>query len=150
LGQAEHVVTDLLATIDRHGWAVRHVGPGARREEVVFSYTIGLTAMGHPEVVVQGLPFDVAHAFLNDVGQDVRMGKSFPAGTVTEDLTSPASPVVFIAVEDTSGLTAVEQVYGHVDAVQLVWPDSRGRLPWAEEYANAPWAQPLLGPAPLV
>ena len=77
--------------------------------------------MRHPEVVIQGLPFDVAQTFLNYVGQDVRDGKAFPAGTVTEDLTGPGSPVVFIGGEDDSGLTAVRQVYGTVQARRCNW-----------------------------
>ncbi len=67
-------------------------------------------------------------------------------GQRTEELTVPGAPVVFIAVENTARLTAVQQVYGRVEAVQMVWPDSTGRLPWDEGYRNPPDTQPLLGP----
>src|SRR5438445_2793259 len=101
------VLAELHRLIDEHGWAVRHVGAGTEPGQAAFSYTVGLTAMGHPEVIVTGLPFDHAHTFLNNIGADVRGGKQFRPGLATEDLTGPGLFVVFIAVEDTSGLTAV-------------------------------------------
>ena len=139
------VLSDLLRLIQQYGWAVRHVGAGPRPGEAAFSYTVGLTAMGHPEVVVTGLPFERAQTFLNNIAADVRAGSRFEPGFTTEDLTSPGAPVVFLSVDDISGLMAVEQVYGSVIAVQMVWPDSAGRLPWAQGYSNAAEAQPLLG-----
>lgn len=142
------VFARLLALIAEHGWAVRHVGAGTDPGEAAFSYTVGLTAMQHPEVVATGLPFDHAATFLNNIGAEVREGKRFPPGYSTEDLTQPGAPVYFIEALDTSGLTAVEQVYGAVSAVQMVWPDSSGRLPWTPGYRNPPEAQPLLGAAP--
>jgi hypothetical protein len=144
----QQVLNDLLGLIREHGWAVRHVGAGPADDAAAFSYTVGLTALGHPEVVVTGLPFEHAHTFLNNIGHDVRSGQRFEPGSTTGELTEPAAPVVFLAVEDTSGLTAVEQVYGRVQAVQMVWPDSTGRLPWEDGYRNPPKAQPLLGPRP--
>ena len=142
------VLADLLRLIAEHGWAVRHVGAGAGPGEAAFSYTVGLTAMGHPEVIVTGLPFDHAQTFLNNIGADVRDGKQFAPGSSTEDLTGPGAPVFFLAVADTSDLTAVEQVYGKVSAVQMVWPDSAGHLPWVTGYRNSYEAQPLLGVPP--
>jgi hypothetical protein len=142
------VLADLLRLIREHGWAVRHVGAGPESGQAAFSYTVGLTAMGHPEVVVTGLPFNHAHTFLNNIGAAVRDGKRFEPSVATEDFTGPEAPVVFLAVTDTGGLTAVEQVYGGVRAVQMVWPDSAGRLPWMAEYNNPPDAQPLLGARP--
>ena len=142
------VLARLRALIDEHGWAVRHVGAGTEPGEAVFSYTIGLTAFGHPEAIVTGLPFEHAQIFLNNIGFEVRGGKRFRPGDTTEDFTEPGEPVAFLAVEDTSGLTAVVEVYGSVTALQMVWPDSAGHLPWEEGYANTAEAQPLLGPAP--
>ena len=139
------VLAELLQLIREYEWAVRHVGAGAELVEASFSYTVGLTAMSHPEVVVTGLPFGHAQTFLNNIGADVRAGRRFEAGLTTDDLTRPGAAVVFITAADTSGLTAVGQVYGSVQAVQMVWPDSAGRLPWTEGYNNAPHAQPLLG-----
>ena len=122
------VLAKLRALIDEHGWAVRHVGAGTEPGEAAFSYTIGLTAFGHPEAIVTGLPFKHSQIFLNNIGFEVRDGKRFRPGDTTEDFTEPGAPVTFIAVEDTSGLTAVVEVYGSVTALQMVWPDSAGHL----------------------
>ena len=145
----DSVLLELLELIGRHGWAVRHVGGDTANGHAPFSYTVGLTAMGHPEIVTTGLPFEHAQTFLNEVGADVRDGRRFAAGTTTGDFTSDDAPVCFLDVVDTSGLTAVEQVYDDVEALQLVWPDSAGHLPWDAGYRNPADAQPILGPGPV-
>ena len=136
---------DLRAKIDAYGWAVRNVSDADAAE--CFSYTVGLTAHGHPEAVMTGLPPDVGTAFLNIVGEIVvRQGGRFVAGEPTTELAEGAAMPV-VEVSDTSGLTAVEAIYGVVQAIQIVWTDSGGRLPWESGYANPPGSQPLLGPA---
>lgn len=145
---SDAVFADLLGMIEQYGWAVRHVGAGPEPGEAAFSYTVGLTALDHPEVVIMGMPFDASQIFLNNIGSDVRDGKRFDPGTTTEDLTGPGAPVVFLSVVEDEELVAIRQVYGHCAAVQMVWPDSAGRLPWIEGYNNSADAQPLLGPRP--
>lgn len=135
---------DLRAKIDTYGWAVRNVSDADPAKCV--SYTVGLTAHGHPEVVMTGLPPDAGLAFLNIVGEIVvREGGHFAAGEATTELADgPAMPV--LTVHDKSELTAVDAIYGDVPALQIVWTDSAGRLPWERGYANPPGSQPLLGP----
>jgi hypothetical protein len=142
------VLADLRSLIDEHGWAVRNVGAGDTAAEVGFSYTIGLTAFGHPEVIVMGMPPESAQEFLNLIGDEVRRGSRYENGTVTGEFTDDDAPVVFIRAEDTGRLAAVEQIYGRVDALQMIWPDSTGRLPWEDGHRNLPGVQPLLGPLP--
>ncbi|WP_191281840.1 DUF4262 domain-containing protein [Pseudolysinimonas yzui] len=131
--------------IEEHGWAVRHVmgSPNASQ----FSYTVGLSAFGHAEIVVTGMPFDSAHIFLNLVGQDLRDGIVVAHGIRTTRFTD-SGDVAFIDAENTEGLTAVHHRYGEVRALQLIWPDSTGAYPWETGYRNPPEAQPLLGPVP--
>ncbi|WP_368496997.1 DUF4262 domain-containing protein [Herbiconiux sp. A18JL235] len=136
---------EFLGLIEKYGWAIRHVGEGGFP---AFSYTVGLTSMGHPELVMVGLPFDAAQGFLNNMGADVRDGSRFDAGSVVWDQTEPPAPIAFVEATDVSGLTAVEQVFGEVRALQAVWSDSQGRLPWDVGYRNPPEAQPLLGTRP--
>jgi hypothetical protein len=142
------VLADLRGLIDEHGWAVRNVGAGDTAADVGFSYTIGLAGFGHPEVIVMGMPHESAHEFLNLIGDEVRRGSRYQHGTVTDEFTDDDAPVVFIRVEDTGRLTAVDEVYGRVDALQMIWPDSTGRLPWQDGHRNPPGTQPLLGPLP--
>lgn len=138
---------ELLSTIEEHGWAVRHVmAEPAEGGDVEFSYTIGLTAMGHPEVIMMGMPSEHALTFLNMLGDEVRRGVRFHHGDVTGEFTSDDAPVVLLRAEDVERLTAVAEVYGRVEALQMVWPDSTGRLPWQSGYRNPPETQPLLAP----
>lgn len=134
---------DLRAKIDTYGWAVRNVSDSDPAK--CLSYTIGLTAHAHPEVVMTGLPPEVGTAFLNIVGEIVvREGGRFTAGEATTELADgPAMPV--LAVLDKTDLTAVDAIYGDVPALQIVWTDSAGRLPWEPGYANPPGSQRLLG-----
>ncbi|MFI5714054.1 DUF4262 domain-containing protein [Kribbella sp. NPDC051620] len=141
------MLAELVELIDRHGWAVRHVGAGDQPGEAAFSYTVGLTALDHPEVVVVGMPFEHSQGFLNLIGSLVREGRTFLPGTTTHDLTD-GSYVAFITVTDIDELTAVDQIYGSVEALQMIWPDSRGKMPWDDGYKNGPLAQPFLGPLP--
>jgi hypothetical protein len=137
---------ELLGLIDQHGWAVRHVLPRVGEEGCPFSYTIGLTAMHHPEVVV----YVLADRQRPRIPQRHRAtGQRWPtvhAGLITTDFTENALPMAFMAVQDTIELTAVERVYGHVDALQLVWPNASGIFPWQPGYGLPPSVQPLLGP----
>ena len=141
------VLRDLRRVVDRFGWAVLHGGGGAPGDPR-YSYTVGLAAWQHPEVIVVGLPFQAGETYLNLVGEAVRAGARFTPGTTTTALTDADSPVVFLQVEDTARLTVAEQYNGSAEALQLVWPDSTGKLPWEEGHRNPPGAQPLLGPRP--
>ena len=144
---AEQVRRDLQRVIDRFGWAVLHGGgsPGDPR----YSSTVGLTAFGHPEVIVVGLPFEAGEKYLNLVGEAVRNGARFAPGAATTALTDASSPVVFLQVEGDPRTTVAEQFYGSIEVLQLVWPDSTGKLPWEEGHRNPPSAQPLLGTPPV-
>ena len=133
---------DLHRMIDAHGWAVRNVvDPDPAK---CISYTVGLTKYGHPEMVMTGLPPEAATAFLNLVGDIVRHGGRFKAGEPTTKL-ADGPPLPVISVVDKSDLTAIEAIYGDVPALQIIWTDSRGRLPWQRRYANPSGSQPLLG-----
>ena len=71
--------------IDTHGRAVRNVSDADPARCI--SYTVGLSAHGHPEVVMTGLPPNVGTAFLNIVGEIVvREHGQFVAGAMTTEL----------------------------------------------------------------
>ncbi len=135
---------ELRGMIAVHGWAVRNVSDADASK--CLSYTVGLSAHEHPEVVMTGLPPDVATAFLNIVGEIVvREHGQFTAGQATTELADgPAMPV--LQVTDKTDLTAVEAIYGDVPVLQIVWTDSASRFPWDAGYANPPGSQRLLGP----
>jgi hypothetical protein len=141
------VLRDLRRVVDRFGWAVLH-GGGSSPDDPRYSYTVGLSAWQHPEVIVVGLPFQAGETYLNLVGEAVRAGARFAPGAATTALTDADSPVVFLQVTEAERMALAEQFDGSVEALQLVWPDSTGLLPWQEGHRNPPGAQPLLGPRP--
>jgi len=73
----------ILHLIDEHGWAVVGVGgagcdcagcDGGADDGIQFSYTVGLSTLGFPEVITYGLPQSVGQACLNRIGQQVSAG----------------------------------------------------------------------------
>jgi hypothetical protein len=138
----------LLELIAEHGWAVQSVGGGELPGEVPFAYTVGLSTLGHPELIMQGMPHPYAHHYLNDFGEEIRKGTKFLPDTTSTVVSGEEAPFAFITAVDTSQLLAVEHIYGSVDALQVIWPDSAGKLPWDDGYANPPWVQPFLGIVP--
>jgi hypothetical protein len=77
----DEALFDLDFTIARHGWALQIVEPGPG--DPGWTYTIGLTDFGHPELVMVGLASD-AGAVLNGLGERVRRGERFAVGDSTE------------------------------------------------------------------
>ena len=55
--------------IDAHGWAVLSVG--ASKETPTYTYTIGLSKRGYPELLVMGLTPSVAQPVLNAISQRI-------------------------------------------------------------------------------
>lgn len=144
----DEYLVHILELVNHHGWAVQHVGGGELPGEVPFSYTVGLTALGHPELVIQGMPYRPAQQLLNILGSEVRKGHRYREDSLTSDPTGTAAPVALISVLDASELAVATQLYGGVEALQVIWPDSKGRLPWDNGYANSPDVQPFMGIVP--
>jgi hypothetical protein len=113
--------------VDTHGWAIRHVL--GYSSVAPFSYTVGLTSRGWDELLITGLPADVADVFIRNAVDEQESRGPFQASDRTDALTESGT-VVFIRVEDRSGLTAAERMLGDFDALQLVWPDSNDNFPW--------------------
>jgi Domain of unknown function (DUF4262) len=138
----ERALADLARMVKTHGWAIRHVLGSSTAAP--FSYTVGLTARGWNELVITGLPADVADVFIRNAVDEQASSGPFRAGGRTAALTE-SGWVVMLGVEDRSGLTAAARLIGDFEALQLVWPDSANRFPWERGYRNPPEAQPLLG-----
>lgn len=136
----------MLAVIASHGWAVQGVMPTTEDPDPVpFSYTVGLTGFGHPEIIVCGVdPREAGITLLNNLGERVRAGQAFSHGEVPRDLLMGDYDPILIQVDDLTRLSIARRVYGeYVSALQLVLPDSMNRLPWHQGYEMT-W-QPILG-----
>lgn len=138
---------DTRRLIDTHGWAVIGVFPTCAEDGPPFSYTVGLTDRGLPELAIYGLPPQTAGGVLNVAARHAVDRGELPCGQPITGLLAGGLPVVAVAMEDTDDLTSVRGLYGVVLAAQqIVWPDSQGRMPW--EDWNLGTAQPLLGGQP--
>ena len=147
----------ILHLIDEHGWAVVGVGgagcdcagcDGGADDGIQFSYTVGLSTLGFPEVITYGLPQSVAQACLNRIGQQVSAGKPPRVGAMVDRVFQGLRGYL-LEVSDTSDLVVVGQVYPEIIAAQLIWPDKHGRFPWQPGYDHRRCPQPLMGPAPV-
>ncbi|UFS58964.1 DUF4262 domain-containing protein [Subtercola endophyticus] len=135
--------------VDQHGWFVQKVFAGEGSEIwPQFAYTVGLTEMGHPEMLCHGLPLDTAHRLLNVLGEQVRAGTRFPANSAATTLTADNLLLFFIEVTNRSDLAVATMMYGEVEAVQLIWPDKQKRFPWNEGCSIPSDQQPLRGRLP--
>ena len=153
----DETLGNILQLIDEHGWAVVGVGGGGcdcggcdsgADDDIPFSYTVGLSTLGFPEVITYGLPQRVAQACLNCVGQQVSTGRP-PRVGATVDRVFQGFRGYLLDVTDTYDLVVVGQVYPEIVAAQLIWPDQHGRFPWQPGYDHRRCPQPLMGPAPV-
>lgn len=139
----EDALDHLRRKIDRNGWTVLCVESEPHRAP--FAYTIGLHALGLPELLVSGLDPQRAAWLLNRLARQSRTAGiplpgaqlRLPEGTLVEfvEVTHPDAHMGFaVAIE------------GHeIRARQVVWSDGRGRWPWSAAFDGGAFAQPVLG-----
>ena len=133
-------VSDVL----EHGVHVIAVSEGDGPDEPAFAYTVGLVHQAeHPELVMSGQKAALMHAALNEGARRVLAGLRLAPGTTAENVIG-RWPVVVDAMSPEGLRTTVRwSAWFHrreVDAVQLVWPDTRGIFAWqpgAADYAAA-------------
>lgn len=123
--------------IARYGWAVQGVfgspdAPG-------FSYTVGLSQKGLPEIIVFGLPPQVAHVFLNSLGRRFTTDGVPPLDVDLLDVAEryPARLVPVPRPAADQYLYQALHRYPEYTAVQLVWTDEHSRYPWDDGFDPA-------------
>jgi hypothetical protein len=131
--------------IDSHGWFIQHVEKD--RLHPPFSYTVGLTEIGSPELLVTGWKLQKAGEFLNGRARGLMFHEdpTYVAGDVH------AWPDLVVEVVDVAEpdvhLVMAWALYGPLlKAVQLVHADDCGHWPW---YPGFRGSQPVLGPRVL-
>lgn len=140
-------IEQLRRMIDNQGWAVIGVFPTKPADGAPFSYTVGLTDHGLPELAIYGLEPHAAGGVLNAVAQHAIDGGELAHGQRLDGLLAGELPLTVIAMNDTTELTSVRALYGAVLAAQqIIWPDTDGRMPW--ENWNLGPRQPLKGGHP--
>jgi hypothetical protein len=142
---------NIVADVTTYGWHVMHVmadstGPG-------WSFSIGLFhTFGHPELLVFGLPSNIAQPIINDLGSRIRSGAAFAHGVTDSDVLQHHA-VHFVTVPPSafgSHLGYAVWFYGQhqFPSLQIVWPDRTGLFPWQRGFDVSLHAlQPVLGAA---
>lgn len=127
----------VLADVAEYGWTVMgitkdHSGPG-------FAFSIGLFhTLGHPEILIMGLPAEVAHQLINDMGDAIRAGERFEAGRRYDDIAA-GFPLAFVAMDE----RYYREYLGYAlwfyrgpnfPVLQCLWPDKEGLFPGEPGY----------------
>lgn len=130
-------------TIAAHGWFVQGVEKDRWRPG--FAYTVGLTRVGHPELLVTGMDHRAAVHLLNDIAHHlVWHAAPGPVAGDRQLLAYGMAIEVADVAEPTVHLVMARELYGtDIRAVQLVYADDRGRWPWEVGFRGN---QPVLGP----
>jgi hypothetical protein len=116
-----------IELIAEHGWMIQGVFPREYDEEAPFAYTVGLTVAGLPELVISGLPADLAHQLLNAAAH-ASLASELRPGQMLDGIAS----VVFHVMEaPKAAVNMARHLYPNkrVRSLQLVWPDEGGNYP---------------------
>jgi hypothetical protein len=142
----------LLDDIDEFGVHIVHVAEDG--DAPGFSFTVGLWhSFQQAEVLVFGLPEEVAHDLLDSLADEAAEDKKFLPDT-RHDGVLIGYPVRFVAVPKeryAERLGAAVWAYegDGFPCVQLVWPDKQGRWPWENAVRDGfAESQPVLGRTP--
>jgi hypothetical protein len=140
----------LAQVIRAHRFAVQYVYPGDDPEEPGFGYTVGLFGLGHPELVVVGLGYGVAHGVLTRMTRLVLGGLNLVPGETFPD--DDGREILLVEVLPNPGeiLFSANRFYQRPDefsvpAFQLAWADDRGVFPGEPDCALGAGRQPRPG-----
>jgi hypothetical protein len=141
-GTTEDYLDELRETISGHGWAVQFV----EHDKRPFAYTIGLHDRGLPELLISGLPPDIATRVLNSIAHMIVDDGTVLAPAMHIDYQDRfLIEVVEVEHPDVHLKFAVKLCGSDVRALQLVWADTRGRFPWEPGWGQGRRRQPVLG-----
>jgi hypothetical protein len=140
----------LARTIRTHRWAVQYVARGEGSDEPSFGYTVGLFGLGHPELVVVGIDYELACGVLNKVGGMVLEGRDLVPGEVLHDDDGQVAITVETLPNPGDVLFSANRFYERPDeysvpAFQLTWALEGGIFPWDPDYPCGPECQPRPG-----
>jgi hypothetical protein len=136
----------VISDIKEYGWHVVKVF--SKRGGPDFAYSIGLyESFGHPEILVVGLGLDTMHQIINNVGADVKTGKTFHAGfqyaDILDNYDCAFREVLKDYYADLFGWGISHYQGTGFPAVQCVWPNRDHRFPWdLDPDSNFSEAQP--------
>lgn len=143
------IYADIEANIEKHGLTVIGVFADPVGMKPTFSYSIGLTDRGWPEMIMVGLHAPYAKGFINALARRPEPPK---IGEQIDDLAD--LPIRIGAVSEEAIKAYMVQSTARQErtdgprptAVQVIYPDKDGRFPGEPGYDLDPRTQPLLAP----
>jgi hypothetical protein len=144
---------NFLEIIEKYGWHVMSVAPRTDSEDKQewFSYSTGLyLRFGQPEIIVFGLDSDTGTRILNEIGKQMKKGRTFELGTDYHDIFADEVPCQFKAVHRSQYEQYVCFSTWFYEATdfpvwQCIWPDRDGIYPWLQDCnPEVAHLQPLL------
>ena len=127
--------TDRL--IKEYGVAVIGTAIETARDNLSMSYTIGLSDVGKPEIVVFGLPHETAMALLNDAAL-LQRDDLLKLNEPTQEIGN--LPLIFKSVSTAVAANYIIQANVRagrdLSVIQMVWPDPEGLFPWEPKFAK--------------
>jgi hypothetical protein len=126
----------VLREIHTDGWQITGILAREPHMGSDFAYSIGFFhSMGHPEVLLFGLPLDTCMRAVNVIGIDVQSGMRFESGRVYDGILQRPHRVCFREVDRTHYRDFVGYALWFYEAdpfpmYQCIWSDELGRFPW--------------------
>jgi hypothetical protein len=141
----------VLREIHTDGWQITGVLDREPDSDSGFAYSIGFFhSMGHPEVILFGLPLDTCMSAVNVVGIDVQNGMHFEPDRAYEGILRQPHRVCFKEIDRKHYRDYVGYALWFYEAdpfplYQCFWSDELGRFPWEKGCsAYCREGQPLL------
>jgi Domain of unknown function (DUF4262) len=130
--------------LEDHPWVVIGVEQDGCRPP--YSYTVGLTETGTPELLITGLTKERGANVLMAFAEQLLDAEAPAPGTRLQLPGRRPGEIVRVA-EPSVHLAVAADLFGErLTALQLVYADIRGRWPWDKNFRNGRAGQPVLGP----
>lgn len=124
----------MLEIVSSKGWGLQYVFPNPDLSMPSFTYTVGLSAKGLPDLLVFGLP-QQAHGIVNDIAQMLVDSKTgFEDGQVIREVASLPIMLRSLGLSDgfkfaTGAKRFAEERDYTAGLMQIMLPDEAGRFP---------------------
>ncbi len=131
--------------IARYGWQAVAVEGGF--DQPAISYSVGLTEIRHPELLVVGRRQEEAYCMLGDLVAMVLGHRHVLEPGIDLDLSHRR--VHLAPIESPNGILLMgHSIYGkRLRALQVVWADDSDNLPWEQDIPDS-LTQPIFGTPP--
>jgi hypothetical protein len=141
----------VLREIHNDGWQITGVLGRDRGGDTGFAYSIGFFhSMGHPEVILFGLPLNTCMRAVNVIGIDVQNGMHFEPDRAYDGILQKPHRVCFREIDRRHYRDYVGYALWFYEAdpfplYQCFWSDMLGRFPWEQGCSSyCSEGQPLL------